>query len=127
MSASPAARRARPLAAAGAAVLLVSTLAAPACAERRCGWLENPTPGNWWLKDAQDLWIISTQGRKPPPGADRLPSPAPGQFVATNGSYGHFCACIDGDFDATANVTRIEAATARPLSVCQSDPKMPPP
>ena len=34
----------------------------PALAEERCGWLENPTPGNWWLKDARGLWIISAQG-----------------------------------------------------------------
>src|SRR5208283_1353890 len=34
----------------------------PALAEERCGWLENPTPGNWWLKDAHGLWIISAQG-----------------------------------------------------------------
>jgi hypothetical protein len=127
MSASPAARRARPFAAAGAMVLVVLALAAPARAERRCGWLENPTPGNWWLKDAQDLWIISTQGREPPPGADKLPIPPPGQFVATNGGYGHFCACIDGEFDAAANVTSIRFAAAQPLSVCQSDPKLPPP
>jgi hypothetical protein len=36
------------------AVLAFALLAYPAAArEQRCGWLVNPTPGNWWLIDRQ--------------------------------------------------------------------------
>src|SRR4051794_7098625 len=30
--------------------------------DRRCGWLSNPTPGNWWLFDGHGEWILATQG-----------------------------------------------------------------
>ena len=26
------------------------------------GWLQNPTPGNWWLVDRDGEWTIGTQG-----------------------------------------------------------------
>ncbi|MFN3498292.1 MAG: DUF4087 domain-containing protein, partial [Pannonibacter indicus] len=37
-----------------------SLLAAPASAapENRCGWIVNPTPGNWWLTDRDGDWIL---------------------------------------------------------------------
>ena len=45
-----------------------------ALAEERCGWLENPTPGNWWLRDARGLWIISAQGGPYAEGVESCPS-----------------------------------------------------
>ena len=69
----------------------------PAFAEERCGWLENPTPGNWWLKDSQGLWIISAQGGPYAGGVEKLPQPRPDRFVATNGQYGYSCACLSGN------------------------------
>ena len=30
--------------------------------ENRCGWLVNPTPGNWWLTDRDGTWTLATQG-----------------------------------------------------------------
>ena len=30
----------------------------PAGAERRCGWLSNPTPANYWLSDRDGEWTI---------------------------------------------------------------------
>ena len=29
-----------------------------ALAETRCGWVVNPTPGNWWLNDRDGSWIF---------------------------------------------------------------------
>jgi hypothetical protein len=99
-----------------------------ALAERRCGWLENPTPGNLWLKDASGFWTISTQGGPPAEGADRLPTPSSDRFVATNGHYGYSCACLDGAFDAASStVARIDDANVEPLSVCRDDRRLPPP
>ena len=100
----------------------------PALAEERCGWLENPTPGNWWLKDARGLWIISAQGGPYADGVEKLPEPAPDHFVATDGHYGYSCVCVSGIFDAHAErMTRIEAARVLPLSVCRGDKALPAP
>ena len=52
--------------------LVALALLRPALAEERCGWLENPTPGNWWLKDARGLWIISAQGGPYADGVEKL-------------------------------------------------------
>ncbi len=110
----------------GRAVALGLLLAGgSALAETRCGWLDNPTPGNLWLIDPAGSWIISAQGSAPAEGADRLPEPAPDAFVKTNGSYGHFCACIVGVFDAPSmTVKRVDRGDVRPLAACRSDPKL---
>ncbi|MGA8587607.1 MAG: DUF4087 domain-containing protein [Roseiarcus sp.] len=100
----------------------------PALAEERCGWLENPTPSNWWLRDAHGLWIISAQGGPYAEGAEKLPAPAPDSFVATNGHYGYSCACVGGTFDDHAErMTRVDATRALPLSVCRGDKTLPAP
>lgn len=100
----------------------------PALAEERCGWLENPTPGNWWLRDAHGLWIISAQGGPYAEGVEKLPEPAPDRFVATNGHYGYSCACVSGTFDDHAErMTRVDATRALPLSVCRIDKALPAP
>ena len=107
------------------------TLAAslyPVCAEERCGWLENPTPGNWWLKDSHGLWIISAQGGPYAEGIEKLPAPQPDRFVATNGQYGYSCVCLTGAFDVHAQtMTRVEVARTSPLSVCRNDEALPAP
>ena len=107
------------------------TLAAslyPVCAEERCGWLENPTPGNWWLKNSHGLWIISAQGGPYAEGIEKLPEPQPDRFVATNGQYGYSCVCLTGAFDVHAQtMTRVEVARTSPLSVCRNDKALPAP
>jgi Protein of unknown function (DUF4087) len=103
-------------------------LGRPALAEERCGWLENPTPGNWWLRDAHGLWIISAQGGPYAEGVDKLPEPAPDSFVATNGHYGYSCACVSGTFDDHAErMTRVDATRVLPLSVCRIEKALPAP
>jgi hypothetical protein len=100
----------------------------PAFAEERCGWLENPTPGNWWLKDSRGLWIISAQGGPYAEGVEKLPEPTPDRFVATNGHYGYSCACLGGTFDAHAQtMTRVDTVRLTPLSVCRNDKALPAP
>ena len=100
----------------------------PASAEERCGWLENPTPGNWWLKDRHGLWIISVQGGPYAEGVEKLPQPSPDRFVTTNGHYGYSCACLRGTFDAHAQTRKhIESACRSPLSVCRNDKALPTP
>ena len=112
-------------------VIVGLTLAAslyPVFAEERCGWLENPTPGNWWLRDSHGLWIISAQGGPYAEGIDKLPQPQPDRFVATNGQYGYSCVCLTGAFDVHAQtMTRLELARTSPLSVCRNDKALPAP
>jgi hypothetical protein len=108
--------------------LMVIAPLRPAVAEERCGWLENPTPGNLWLKDAHGLWIISAQGGPYAEGVEKLPEAAPERFVATNGHYGYSCACLNGTFDAAAGrMTRVDAARVLSLSVCGDDKALPTP
>jgi hypothetical protein len=104
------------------------TIGATARIQHRCGWLENPTPANWWLKDPDGTWILSTQGAAQPVGVDRIPNISKRDFVATNGSYGYTCACIDAEFDSDDNrVAQIVSVRQLPLVMCQKDKKLPKP
>lgn len=106
--------------------LLLSTLFAvsgqPAKFETRCGWYDNPTPGNHWLSDKEDEWIFGVQG-----GYQLEDFVAPvfkkTQWVSFFGrSYGYGCACFRMRVDKdTKYVLKIKSSYARPLSVCRKD------
>lgn len=88
--------------------------------ETRCGWFSNPTPANASLHDRDDEWIISVQGGYQAEGD--WPSFKPGQWVETNGHYGHGCACLRLRVNReTHRVIEIESARARPLAACRRD------
>lgn len=90
--------------------------------ETRCGWYDNPTPGNHWLSDKDDEWIIGVQG-----GYQLEDFSAPvfkaNQWVETpSGSYGYGCACFRMRVDKeTKHVLEIKSSFARPLAVCRKD------
>lgn len=109
--------------------VLVAMLAVPAAAaERRCGWLQNPTPANLWLTDPDGTWIIAMQGGPPAPGADKLDQLPEAQFVKTNGPYGYRCACLSATYDKAAQrVTVISAVEPLALDSCRRDPRLPDP
>ena len=90
-----------------AAVLLTLTLAAPAAhaaSERRCGWLHNPTPGSFSLRDREAEWIISKQGQY----AADMPDMTTRGWMETNVHYGYDCACITAMLDRRSHrVTRL--------------------
>jgi hypothetical protein len=112
-SAEPASRAAAPSAGQGA---------------RRCGWLSNPTPGNWWLADRDGQWILATQGGEQAPGMDDMPDMSTAGWVETNGHYGHGCACMTIAHDpATRRVTRVANAEPKPLDQCRADKSLPGP
>jgi len=112
------------------AFLLAALLAAASPAEsteRRCGWLHNPTPANWWLVDRDGEWLIGAQGGYQAPGMDNMPDMTTRGWVRTNGYYGHGCACMDVTVDrASRRITRIAAATPLPLRQCRADRRLPP-
>jgi hypothetical protein len=108
----------------GATLLLAP--ASFASAETRCGWLENPTPGNWWLIDKDDTWTIMEQGGHEPEGMDMIGDISARDYVNTNGNYGYACACLDVMTDSN-RITMIHSFKQLRLSKCQNDKALPPP
>ncbi len=104
-------------------------MAAPASApERRCGWLQNPTPANWWLVDRDGQWILGVQGGYQAPGMDEMPDMSTRGWVETNGHYGYGCACMSVTTNRrTGRVTRLFSATPVPLWQCRADRRLPRP
>ncbi len=101
--------------------------AAAAKGERRCGWLVNPTPANWWLTDRDGQWILGTQGADQAPGMDEMPDLSTAGWIETNGHYGYGCACMTITADRGGRVTRIADARPRPLEQCRADRNLPRP
>ena len=94
----------------------------PAGAERRCGWLSNPTPANYWLSDRDGEWTIMVQGGYQAAGWDEMPDMTTRGWVETNGHYGYGCACMTVRTDRrTRRVTRLYSATPVPLRQCRND------
>jgi hypothetical protein len=109
----------------GLALAAALVLSFPASAAMRCGWIANPTPGNWWLTDAQGTWVMMTQGQgEGAEGMDLIPDLTEGDWVVTNGSsYGYGCACADVTTRGE-NITRIRSFRQLPLSRCERDPAL---
>ena len=112
-----------------AVVTAAVALAAPGqAAERRCGWIENPTPANWWLRDRDAEWTISTMEGYQAPGADLMPDMTKAGWVKTNVEYGYGCGCMVVEVDrASERITRLISATPIPLSRCRADHALPKP
>lgn len=90
----------------------------------RCGWFDNPTPGNATLVDRDGEWIIGMQGGHQASGP--RPRFATGQWVRTgHGSAGYGCACLKVQADmATLEVTAVVSARGQPLAACRKDPAL---
>lgn len=91
--------------------------------QTRCGWFDNPTPGNVWLHDRDGEWTVGIQGEYQAEGD--WPDFKASQWVRTNGHYGYGCACIQAVAnEKTREIVRISSAKARPLSTCRRDPSL---
>ncbi len=105
--------------------------AEPADFERRCGWLANPTPGNWWLVDADRTWTLSARGDDNPAVTavmDRVPGFDTDEFVSTGSYYGYGCACLTVTTDPNqGRVLAIGTSKRLPLATCEADPALPSP
>ena len=102
--------------------------ASGAVTARRCGWLHNPTPGNWWLFDGRGEWILGSQGGHQSEGLDEIPDMTPFGWVETNVHYGYGCACMKVTASpGTVMVQRISAIQPLPLQRCQADKALPRP
>jgi len=100
--------------------------------EKRCGWLANPTPGNYYLFDADggaQGWTIAAQGGYEAEGLDKIPdiSAKAKDYVKTNGNYGYACACLSVTTDkASSKILTLESVKQLPLKKCKTDKKLPP-
>jgi hypothetical protein len=112
-----------------AAVLVAgAALAGPAWSETRCGWLHNPTPGNYMLRDSETEWIAAAQSGYQAKGLGNVPDLSVGDYVRTNGAYGYACVCMTVSVDrATSRITSIGSVTQKRLDDCRRDPKLPQP
>lgn len=91
-------------------------------AERRCGYLDNPTPANWWLTDRDGEWVIGVQGGHQAEGIDRIPDFGGAWKVTNAGSHGYGCACLSVVTDtATRHIVSIASVEVLPLSRCRAD------
>ena len=97
-------------------------------AERRCGWLENPTPGNFSLRDRGGEWVLGVQGGYEAQGFDSMPDMTTAGWVETNGHYCYGCACLNVATDPKRKQV-ICILSARPvlLGQCRADRQLPRP
>jgi hypothetical protein len=104
-----------------AAVILCALPHLAQAAENRCGWIQNPTPGNWWLIDAEGMWPIRSQGAEDEPeGMDLIPDISEREYVRTNGNYGYACACMNVETD-DERILEILSFRQLKLSQCKND------
>jgi len=104
-------------------------------AENRCGWYENPSTGNQWLKDKDATWIITSQGEAEGPdaiGREKIPDFTANReqyvFFDPNSYQGYACACMVVDVDRKAErITRIHSVKQLPLATCKADRALPKP
>ena len=110
--------------AAGAAPPRHRTPRAPAA--ERCGWIVNPTPGNWTLVDRDGDWEIAAQGGYRAEGMDRIPDLSARDWTVTNGSsYGYGCGCMRVAADPRRQrIARILGVRQKPLGACRADARL---
>lgn len=91
--------------------------------ETRCGWFDNPTPGNFSLFDRDREWIIGMQGGYQVEGDWDWPQFTEEQWAKTNSGHGYGCVCMEVITDSqNSYVTAIKNSQARPLESCRQDP-----
>ena len=104
---------------------------------RRCGWLLNPTPANWFFSDRDGEWLIGIQGGHQAIGLDDVPDLAGRHWVVTNEvGYGYGCACMTVEATSTATGAAAELVSGKrvierfrdfkqqPLATCQRGSKL---
>ncbi len=107
-------------------LVMIAALPSVGAVEKRCGWLDNPTPANWWLTDADGRWIIGIQGSYQAQGIDKIPDFKPSQYVKTNGYHGYTCACMNVTTNSNlSQIRRIYSVKPLKLSQCRQDPNLP--
>lgn len=109
------------------ALVVFSATAAMAAPENRCGWVVNPTPGNWWLTDRDATWIMASQGSdEGAVGMENIGDISAGDYVASNGNYGYACGCMKVETDAASErILAVYSFKQLPISKCERDKSLP--
>ena len=104
----------------------ISSIAFNACfaskieTTKKCGWLQNPTPGNVFLDTQDGTWWLTKQGEDESNGFDELPSFRPNQWRSNPVGYGYGCACISGKFSSqTMTLVHLISVQTKSLSKCR--------
>lgn len=108
-------------------ILLLALPISAISAEKRCGWLENPSPANLWLIDSESEWTISIQGRGfiNEDSIEKMPSIEENEFVRTNGNYGFSCVCLNVKTDREkTEILDVYDGKQLPLKKCLEDPNI---
>ncbi len=94
----------------------------------RCGWYDNPTPGNATLLDKDGEWTLGLQGEYTAKGDWSPPfdGKSSKRFVSHGmGSYGHGCVCIRAKVDQkTMRISEVFSVTIKELRFCRKDKKL---
>jgi hypothetical protein len=110
--------------------LCLALAAAEAAPENRCGWVVNPTPGNWWLTDRDGDWILATQGSdREALGMENIGDISAGDYKAVNGNYGYACGCMKVETEVSGGqryVTAVYSFKQGKLAQCAKDKALPP-
>lgn len=112
------------------AFFLVLLVVTPVCAaehssEMRCGWVDNPTPANYFLNDKDGSWAFSMQGSYEAKGMDLVPDLSGDQFVDI-GPHGYGCGCMDVSVDVEEKkILQIFSFEQKKLKDCLADPDLP--
>jgi hypothetical protein len=109
------------------ALAVAALVPSAALSANRCGWIQNPTPGNWWLTDADGQWTVMTQGSYEAPGMEHIGDISAGDYRATNGNYGYACGCMEIDTDGEGVVTQIYSFRQLSIAKCENDEALPSP
>ncbi|AZO80941.1 MULTISPECIES: DUF4087 domain-containing protein [unclassified Bosea (in: a-proteobacteria)] len=90
--------------------------------EQRCGWFDNPSPGNAWLHDKDGRWTVAIQGDYQAEG-DWPPVYKTGELRRQgNGNYGYGCACLTVKVDAAEKkILEIFSSKGQSLATCRKD------
>lgn len=99
----------------------VSTATESLPLETRCGWFDNPSPGNASLFDRDDEWVIAMQGEYEARG--EWPRFKRSEWVNSgNGSMGYGCACMKVRVARGSHkIIEIRSARAQALAICRRD------
>jgi hypothetical protein len=110
--------------------LCLAFTAAEAAPENRCGWVVNPTPGNWWLTDRDGDWILATQGSdREALGMENIGDISAGDYKAVNGNYGYACGCMKVETEVSGgqrHITAVYSFKQGKLAQCAKDKALPP-
>jgi hypothetical protein len=96
-------------------------------AEKRCGWLDNPSPANLWLIDGDSDWILSRQGLDflTDDSNNNMPTIDDKEFVRTNVNYGFSCVCLTVKTNKeSSKILEVYSSEQLLLKQCLEDPNI---